>query len=166
MARALLDAATPIFFLFERLRRRDAFLAKVGEPKALVRVVHNGVSAGEFEPVATDPQASDLLFVGELRLLKGVDLLIAAIALLAQQGTKISLTIVGEASSIARPSKPPRCKSQGLADLVRFVGGAKPAPPLHARTIAAVPVPSRAESPLPLPSCWRRRCGLSDAAWA
>ena len=38
-------------FLFESAYGRDVFRAKVGEPRALVRVVHNGVTAREFEPV-------------------------------------------------------------------------------------------------------------------
>src|SRR5947199_406832 len=62
-------------FLFESVYGRDAFRAKVGEPRALTRVVHNGVTRGEFEPVATKPDAADLVFVGELRTLKGVDVL-------------------------------------------------------------------------------------------
>ena len=38
----------------------------------------------EFIPVAPDPHATDLVFIGELRALKGIDVLIEAIALLAQ----------------------------------------------------------------------------------
>jgi len=49
------------------------------------RVVHNGVAPGEFERSKPIPGA-DLVFVGELRLLKGVDVLIDAIALLAHPG--------------------------------------------------------------------------------
>ena len=46
-------------------------LAKIGRPEPN-RVIHNGVSAVEFEPVASDPSATDLLFVGELRRLNDV----------------------------------------------------------------------------------------------
>src|SRR5262245_31793972 len=60
-------------FLFESAFGRDAFRAKIGEPRAPVRVVHNGVTAPEFDPVVPDPHARDLVFVGELRSLKGVD---------------------------------------------------------------------------------------------
>ena len=70
-------------FLFESAYGRDVFHAKVGKPRALVRVVHNGVTEAEFEPVAPAPEASDLVFVGELRVLKGVDVLLDAIARLA-----------------------------------------------------------------------------------
>ena len=62
-------------FLFESDYGRTAFSAKIGRP-AFSRVVHNGVSPAEFEPVIPDAAATDLLFVGELRFLKGVDVLI------------------------------------------------------------------------------------------
>jgi glycosyltransferase involved in cell wall biosynthesis len=129
-------------FLFESAFGRDAFQVKIGEPKALVRVVHNGVSASEFEPAKVGPQATDLLFVGEQRMLKGVDVLIEAIALLARGGTNASLTIVGEGPD--RATFEAAVRSHGLEGFVRFVG-AKPARAAFAlgRTLV---VPSRAES--------------------
>src|SRR5205814_1970336 len=77
-------------FLFESAHARDVFNARVGAPTALARVVHNGVTTPEFEPVAPGVDATDLVFVGELRQLKGVDLLIEAIALLAAVSVPIS----------------------------------------------------------------------------
>ena len=59
-------------FLFESGYGRDVFKAKIGEPPSLVRVVHNGVTDDEFQPIVVSPGATDLLFVGELRMLKGV----------------------------------------------------------------------------------------------
>jgi len=82
-------------FLFESRFGRDVFRAKIGDPGARARVVHNGVGEADFAPVATDPQATDLVFVGELRVLKGVDVLIAAMGLLARDGRGVSATIVG-----------------------------------------------------------------------
>src|SRR5262249_20137929 len=67
--------------LFESAYGRDTFRAKIGEPTAIVRVIHNGIMPVEIAPVEPDAQASDLVFVGELRILKGVDLLLDAIAL-------------------------------------------------------------------------------------
>jgi glycosyltransferase involved in cell wall biosynthesis len=68
----------------------------VGAPPGLTRVVHNGVAPEEFEPVAVRPDASDIVFVGELRLLKGVDVLIDAIALLRSRGRAVTATLVGD----------------------------------------------------------------------
>ena len=47
-------------------------------------------------PIAPVAQAADLVFVGELRLLKGVDVLIEAVAILSRQGKKLTATIVGD----------------------------------------------------------------------
>ena len=140
-------------FLFESAYGRDAFKAKVGRPSALVRIVHNGVSKPDFEPITAaaeagadpaqvsppscaghsasktrvnalmsrastsfvpraktwmagtspamtpcswlDARPTDLVFIGELRMLKGVDVLIEAIALLAQNGCAVTASIVG-----------------------------------------------------------------------
>src|SRR5215470_2625641 len=58
-------------FLFESAYGRDVFKAKIGEPEDLARIVYNGVSNDEFQPVVVGPSATDLLFIGELRVLKG-----------------------------------------------------------------------------------------------
>ena len=128
--------------LFESAYSCEIFRAKLGEPGKLTRIVHNGVTAAEFAPVTTDPQATDLVFVGELRILKGVDVLIQAIGLLAQDGRSPSATIVGEGPD--RAAFEAQVRAQGLADRVRFVG-AKPARSAFALGRLLV-VPSRAES--------------------
>jgi glycosyltransferase involved in cell wall biosynthesis len=129
-------------FLFESFFGRDVFRAKVGDPGARARVVHNGVTADEFAPVVADPQATDLVFVGELRLLKGVDVLVKAIAELARQGQATSATIVGEGPD--RAAFQTEVATLGLAEAIRFVG-VRPA--RTAFTLGRLLlVPSRAES--------------------
>ena len=71
-------------FLFESRYGRDVFTAKIGEPAGLVRVVHNGVTAQEFAELAPQGDATDIVFIGELRMLKGVDVLLDALAQLAR----------------------------------------------------------------------------------
>jgi glycosyltransferase involved in cell wall biosynthesis len=129
-------------FLFESVYGQDAFRAKVGEPAALSRVVHNGVTRAEFEPIATKPDAADLVFVGELRTLKGVDVLIDAIALLAREGQRVSVTIAGDGPD--RAAFETQAAAQGVGDRVRFIGStpARAAFALGRRLV----VPSRAES--------------------
>src|SRR5205085_8294414 len=73
-------------FLFESRFGRDAFAAKIGVPRSLTHVVDNGVTAEEFVEVVPQNDATDLVFVGELRVLKGVDVLLDALALLARDG--------------------------------------------------------------------------------
>jgi glycosyltransferase involved in cell wall biosynthesis len=129
-------------FLFESAYGRDVFRAKLGDPGKLAQVVHNGVTPAEFAPVVTEPHASDLVFIGELRVLKGVDVLIAAIALLKREGLEATAAIVGDGPD--RAAFEAAVRAQGLTDAVRFVG-TKPARSGFAMGRLLV-VPSRAES--------------------
>jgi glycosyltransferase involved in cell wall biosynthesis len=129
-------------FLFESSYGCEVFEAKVGRPTALVRVVHNGVAAEEFVPVAAGVDATDVVFVGELRSLKGVDVLIDAIAILARTGNSVSATIVGDGPE--RAAFEALAGRHGLTPSVRFAG-ARPARAAFALGRLLV-VPSRAES--------------------
>jgi glycosyltransferase involved in cell wall biosynthesis len=129
-------------FLFESAFGRDAFAAKLGAPKGLVRVVHNGVTPAEFAAVEAATDASDLVFVGELRVLKGVDVLIDAIASLAQSGRRVTATLVG--SGPDEDDLRQQVQRLGLTEAIRFAG-VMPAREAFARGRCAV-VPSRAES--------------------
>jgi glycosyltransferase involved in cell wall biosynthesis len=131
-------------FLFESYYGRDTFAAKVGDPgaRALVRVVHNGVADAEFLPVKTAPDATDLVFIGELRKLKGVDVLIEAVARLRQEGRSVTATIVGDGAD--RAAFEADVARHDLQAAIHFVG-AKPARAAFALGRMLV-VPSRAES--------------------
>ena len=110
--------------LFESAYGHDVFEAKLGKPSALARVVHNGVTAEEFAAIRTDAQATDVVFVGELRALKGVDVLIEAIAILTRAGKATTATIVGEGPD--RSTFEAHARALGLGQSIRFLG-AKPA---------------------------------------
>src|SRR5262245_25568287 len=134
-------------FLFESAYGRDVFKAKIGESHSLVRVVHNGVTDDEFQPIVVGQGATGLLFIGELRLLKGIDVLIAAIRQLAQgggngEGRKVTVTIVGDGPDRAQFEG--AVVKSGLGEQVHFVG-AKPARQAFGLGRLLV-VPSRAES--------------------
>ncbi len=61
------------------------------------KIVHNGLRPAEFKETPVKDGAADLLFIGELRTLKGVDLLINSIEALHQTtAQKPRLAIVGE----------------------------------------------------------------------
>jgi len=83
-------------YLFESQFSADTFARNVGVPTGLVRIVHNGVPPAEFEPVPVAPDASDLVFIGESRLRKGIDLLIDAVAQLRGEGRRVTATLVGD----------------------------------------------------------------------
>jgi glycosyltransferase involved in cell wall biosynthesis len=128
-------------FLFESAYGRDVFAAQVGQPRGLARVVHNGVAAAEFAAVIPAADATDVVYVGELRTLKGVDVLIDAIGLLAHEGQTVSATIVGDGPDAAQFRG--RAEALGLS-AIHFTG-ALPARTGFARGRILV-VPSRAES--------------------
>jgi glycosyltransferase involved in cell wall biosynthesis len=128
--------------LFESDYARRTFLAKIGTTRGLVRVVHNGVTAAEFDPVAPDAAAADFVFVGELRTLKGVHILIEALAALVAAGRSPSAVIVG--SGPDAPAFAALTEARGLARLVRF---REPLPARAAfRLGRSLVVPSLAES--------------------
>jgi len=129
-------------YLFESAYSARIFTDRIGEPSGLVRVVHNGVSRSEFSPVALAPHATDLVFLGEFRPVKGIDLLIDAVAQLKREGLPLSATLVGEGPEL--PALTAQVERTGLAGVIRF------APPMPARAAMALGrlmvIPSRAES--------------------
>jgi glycosyltransferase involved in cell wall biosynthesis len=129
-------------FLFESAYGRDAFTAKIGTPRALVRVVHNGVTQEEFADIAPQPDATDVVFIGELRHLKGVDVLLEALAMLAREGRPTSATIIGAGPDAEQFRA--QAEQLGLGSSTRFLG-AMPARHGFARGLVMV-APSRAES--------------------
>jgi glycosyltransferase involved in cell wall biosynthesis len=129
-------------FLFESAFANATFRTEVGTPRSTVRIVHNGVGAAEFAPVVPGPVATDLVFIGELRPVKGVDLLIDAIAQLDAAGRTVTVTIVGDGPD--RAELMARAERRGLGGAVHFAG-AMPARQAFARARIIV-VPSRAES--------------------
>ena len=83
-------------FLFESAFARNTYERTIGTPKGLVRVVPNGVSAAEFEPIVPAATAADLAYVGEFRDIKGADVLIDAVALLRGAGRNVRVTMAGD----------------------------------------------------------------------
>ncbi len=129
-------------FLFESGYGETTFAAKVGRPAGLVRIVHNGVAPAEFEPVEPATDATDLLFVGELRLLKGVDVLLRSLAQLRAGGRPLTATLVGAGPDAAQFHA--MAGELGLGEATRFPGAM---PARHAFTLGRLmAVPSRAES--------------------
>jgi glycosyltransferase involved in cell wall biosynthesis len=128
--------------LFESAFVADRFEAFVGKPKSLARVIPNGVSPAEFDPVTTHADAADLLYVGEFRAAKGLDTLIDAIALLARQGVKPRVLLVGDGPD--RQLLLERAQKAGVAEQITL-GAPLPAREAFALGRAMV-IPSRFES--------------------
>jgi glycosyltransferase involved in cell wall biosynthesis len=128
-------------FLLESEFGLKTFRDKIGE-HARARVVHNGVTPAELEPVTPAADAADFVFVGELRRLKGVDVLIEALALLAARGWTGNAICYGDGPD--RKALAARVRALGLQPRIRFPG---PSPARDAfRSGRVLVVPSRAES--------------------
>lgn len=144
------------FFTIERLLERvtdhlifvsgyeeHAYTKKVGVPKCAHSLVYNGLDASEFEPVLAAPDATDFLYVGMMRDLKGPDLILAALKEVEKTtGRSATATLVGDGDD--RDKYIAQAKLLGLSDRVRFL----PAMPVReAFTLGRlVVVPSRAEA--------------------
>ena len=129
-------------FLFESTFIDRLYRRLVGQPHALVRVAHNGVGPKEFVDIPLKSDATDLLYIGELRPIKGVDVLIDAINDLRKNGRPLTATIVGD--GVSRVGWQDRAKQLGLADAVQF---RLPIPAREAFPLGRLMVvPSRAES--------------------
>jgi len=129
-------------FLFESAYSAEVFRRKIGKPNGLVRVVHNGVSRKEFEPIETKLDATDLVFMGEFRPVKGIDVLVDALAQLYRGGRTVTATLVGDGPDRAQLMA--QVERLGVSRIIQF----KPAMPARqAQTLGRVMViPSRAES--------------------
>ena len=131
-------------FTFESRYIMERFNAYVGAaPSAGHRLVHNGVAEEEFEPIDNAAAKFDLIYLGELRSIKGIDTLLEALALMkTKDGIEPSLLIVGSGPDEAL-----------LKDMARELGVAgsitwEPPGPIRAFLALAriMVVPSRAES--------------------
>jgi len=110
-------------FLFESAFARDTYERRIGSPQGLVHCVFNGVTAAEFDPVALDADATDVVYVGEFRHIKGADLLVDAVGRLRAEGKAVTLTLAGDGEETAAiRALVDRLK---LGNAVRFVGHVK-----------------------------------------
>lgn len=107
-------------FLFESMFARDTFQRVIGTPAGLVRCVFNGVTAREFDPITVASDATDVVYVGEFRHIKGADLLVDAVAELRAGGQPVTLTLAGDGEETAAIKA--QVERLGLTQAVRFIG--------------------------------------------
>ncbi|WP_428649078.1 glycosyltransferase [Roseibium sp.] len=121
----------------------SAYESKVGRPRAQSRIVYNGLTADEFQPVETGADAADFLYIGMLRDLKGPDLFIEALYnIRLKTGSAPRAHIVGEGPDEARYRT--MVARFGLEKAITFHGAL---PAREAFKLARnVVVPSRAEA--------------------
>jgi glycosyltransferase involved in cell wall biosynthesis len=119
--RALMNSTD--LFLFESAFARDTFLRTIGVPMGLVRTVFNGVTAGEFDPIQRADDATDVVYVGEFREIKGADLLVDAVARLRADGRNVTLTLGGDGEEMGNLKA--QVARLNLGEAVRFLGHVK-----------------------------------------
>lgn len=118
LERALMNKTE--LFLFESAFARSTYERAIGKPNGLVKCVFNGVTPEEFEPVSPANDATDLVYVGEFRKIKGADILIDALAVLRARGRPFTLTLAGDGEETSALKA--QIERLGLIDCVRFIG--------------------------------------------
>jgi glycosyltransferase involved in cell wall biosynthesis len=121
LERALMNSTE--LFLFESAFARDTYQRTIGNPAGLVRCVFNGVTADEFDPIVKAADATDIVYVGEFRHIKGADLLIEAVVRLRADGRAVMLTLAGDGEELAALKA--QVQKHGLSEAVRFIGHVK-----------------------------------------
>lgn len=95
---------------------KSLFTQKIGTAGKPTITVHNGLWPEEFSPVPLAPDASDFLFVGEIRHLKGIDILLHATASI----DGATLTAVGDGPELEQQKQ--LADQLGVGSRVRFAG--------------------------------------------
>lgn len=129
--------------IFESAFAARLYGERIGQGRAPRRIIHNGLQPSDFAPVTPAAGATDFLYVGELRELKGIDVLLRALAILnASSPRPYTATLVGAGPDAA--SLKALTAELGLTAAVTFPGAmpASRAFPLGRALI----VPSRKES--------------------
>lgn len=127
--------------IFESEFARRAYQERIGAGTIPVRVIPNGLNPADFAPHEPLPNAADFLFIGELRDIKGVDILLRALSKLNVY-KPITAVIVGSGPDASRLQA--LATHLRLGSRVRFPGAmpAREALPLGRCLV----VPSLAES--------------------
>jgi glycosyltransferase involved in cell wall biosynthesis len=134
LERVLAGASEAI--VFESAFARQGFADMLGLASPGWPVIHNGLAAAEFDPIPLAADVADVLYIGEMRALKGVDVLLDAL----EQLPGVSALLVGAGPDEATY----RARAAALGPRIAF------AAPMPARDAFAkgrmVVVPSRKES--------------------
>ncbi len=127
--------------IFESAYAARVYRERISVAGAPERVIPNGLQPEDFADFAPDPKATDFLFIGELRPIKGVEYLLTALAALNAQ-RRVTATIVGSGPNAAELQQ--KSVALGLAPVVTFTGALPAREALKLGRIMVVP--SLAES--------------------
>ncbi|MEL6946882.1 MAG: glycosyltransferase family 4 protein, partial [Pseudomonadota bacterium] len=133
--------------IFVSQYERDGYASKVGQAHCPSSLVRNGLRPEEFEPVTPNADAADLLYVGMMRDLKGVDLFLNALPLvLRQRGGPLRVVLVGDGPDLGRYKQMAKALMKSCGDDLSITFH-DPMPAREAFSLGrTLVVPSRAES--------------------
>ncbi len=130
-------------YIYESAYAQRAFHEQVGVPPCREVVIHNGLNPTEFAPVPLAPDAKDFVFIGEFRNVKGIGVLIEAIADVQRpDGRPATLAMAGGGPDFEMWRE--RLSARGMTDRIELLG-VRPAREALGRGNVLV-VPSLAES--------------------
>ena len=127
--------------IFESTYASRAYSERVRVPAVPQRVVPNGLQPADFIPAQHGSNATDIVFVGELRPIKGIEVLIEALAELNRE-RPVTATIVG--SGPDTEALKARVAALGLSNVITFTGALPAREAFNRGRVMAVP--SLAES--------------------
>lgn len=81
--------------IFESDFARREFITKIARPPCPIRTIPNAPSSGDFDPIINGEIMFDFVYLGLLRRLKGIDVLLEAAGLLNRSGQEFSIGIFG-----------------------------------------------------------------------
>lgn len=105
--------------IFESAYAARVYAERVGKGPTPKRIIPNGLQPQDFELRELTPDASDFLFIGELRVIKGVDVFLDALAQL-NRDRRVTATIVGSGPDANRLAM--QAAKLGLTDVTKFTG--------------------------------------------
>ena len=127
--------------IFESAYAARVYRERVNAGGAPERVIPNGLQPEDFAGFPANPDATDFLFIGELRPIKGIEFLLKALATLNAQ-RRVTATIVGSGPNEEELQQ--KSVALGLAPVVTFTGALPAREALKLGRIMVVP--SLAES--------------------
>lgn len=105
--------------VFESAYAARVYKERVGPPAVAQRVIPNGLQPDDFELAEPHADATDVLYIGELRPIKGIEFLIDALAGMNDQ-QRVTATIVGSGPST--DGLKAKVSERGLEDRITFTG--------------------------------------------
>jgi glycosyltransferase involved in cell wall biosynthesis len=105
--------------IFESAYASRVYAERIHTPAVPQRVVPNGLQPADFTLAQHSPTATDIVFVGELRPIKGIEFLIDALADLNKTGS-VTATIVGSGPDADILKS--KVAQLGLAQKITFTG--------------------------------------------